>query len=529
MSNKRLAKTIVTISSLIGSLSATSAAVPARPSIVIGIVVEGLSTDYLRLLDSNFSAGGFRRLAQQGVSISDLRYGPGVDEAAATAIIYTGAAPTVNGIPSTFIYQTDRQAAVHILHDPSKIGNFTSETYSPDALKVSTISDELRIDSRGEGLVHSVAASPTMAILTAGHAANGAFWISDTNNNWASSTYYTDMPISVGNRNYRAPLSQKLDTVSWTPVINPTALPGLSDPKRLRPFKHLFTKKMPDRLQAFKASAVGNREITDLAIDLINELAMGRHTGMDMINVAYTLAPYSYGRSADSSMETLDAYIRLDRDIARLIDAATRSGGQGKVAVFLAGTPAPASEKRDDARWNIPYGQFSVKKAESLLNMYLMALHGNDDWIDGYYNNQFYLNRKLISDKNLDITDIRSEAADFLTRMSGVADVYTIEDIIAARVGDDPQGLKRNTSVRHSGDIIIKVAPGWEVIDDGSRRPPVVQRESQGAIPAFILAPGIKPQKITTPTDARIIAPSVTRAIWVRAPNGASLSPLPLD
>ena len=106
--------------------------------------------------------------------------------------------------------------------------------------------------------------------------------------------------------------------------------------------------------------------------------------------------------------------------------------------------------------------------------------------------------------------------------MSGVADVYTIDDIIAGRVGDDPQALKRNTSVRRAGDVMIRVAPGWEVTDDGTRRPPVVRRESQSRIPAFIMAPGIAPSRNDAPVDARLIAPSVARALWLRAPNGAS-------
>ncbi len=515
---KRIVSSLLVASALLPAVGAS----PTRPAIVIGITVEGLSSDYLQLLEDRLCDGGFKMLASQGISVSDLHYGPGVDAAAAIAMIYTGAAPAVNGIPAGSIFDTERLAPMHILNDPSKIGNFTNETYSPDAISVSTLSDELRIDSRGEGLVFSIGATPLQAIISAGHAANGAFWINDNNGNWATTTYYHDIPRAVSNSNYKTPLTHRLDTMVWEPLFDTSMLPGLSDQKRLRPFKHSFPKKDDDRIVAFKASALGNREVTRLAIEIMQELSLGKHPGMDMINVAYTLAPYSYGRSADSSIETLDAYLRLDRDIAALINAAKKTAGPNGVAVFLAGVPTPAHDKRDDERWNIPYGQFSVKKAESLLNMYLMALHGNGDWIDGYFNNHFYLNKKLIKERSLDLTVIRGEAADFLNRMSGVADVYTIDDIIAGRVGDDPQALKRNTSVRRAGDVMIRVAPGWEGTDDGTRRPPVVRRESQSRIPAFIMAPGIAPSRNDAPVDARLIAPSVARALWLRAPNGAS-------
>ena len=39
-----------------------------------------------------------------------------------------------------------------------------------------------------------------------------------------------------------------------------------------------------------------------------------------------------------------------------------------------------------DPRFNIPTGEFSSKKAVSLLNMYLMALYGNGSWVNGYFN-----------------------------------------------------------------------------------------------------------------------------------------------
>ncbi|MDE6123382.1 MAG: hypothetical protein K2F76_09070, partial [Duncaniella dubosii] len=51
-----------------------------------------------------------------------------------------------------------------ILLDQAKIGNFTDETFSPSSLRVSTISDEVRIADGGIGLVHSVAPDAQIAL-----------------------------------------------------------------------------------------------------------------------------------------------------------------------------------------------------------------------------------------------------------------------------------------------------------------------------------------------------------------------------
>ncbi|MDE6438559.1 MAG: hypothetical protein K2L62_02775, partial [Muribaculaceae bacterium] len=49
-----------------GSRQQPGASASKRPQLVVGIMVDGLSMDYLELLRDNFSEGGFRRLMEQG-------------------------------------------------------------------------------------------------------------------------------------------------------------------------------------------------------------------------------------------------------------------------------------------------------------------------------------------------------------------------------------------------------------------------------------------------------------------------------
>lgn len=513
---------------LLLTLTSVALAKGSRPKLVVGIVVEGLSTDYLDLLHDQFLDGGFNHLRTAGLSLENIDYGPGVDASSATAIAVTGAPPSVNGIAAYKRYDKVRKCAFPTFHDGKTLGNFTDETYSLEPLKVSTIADELRVDSRGEGRVVSVALQHDRALLLSGHAGNGAYWISDATGNWATTTYYPDMSAVVSNRNYRMPLKERLDTMRWTPLFAPSLLPGLSEQKRVLQFKHVFAKSDPDRYIAFKASALGNTEVTDLAVDLINDMNMGAHIATDMINVAYTVAPYSYGLSADCSIETLDAYIRLDRDINRLLNVAKRKAGEENVIVFLVGVPAASHDKRDAEHWRIPFGEFSVRKALSLANIYLMAMHGNGNWITDYYDGHFYLNHQLITDRQLDLATLRAQTAEFLSRMSGVAEAYTIDDVIGLRLGENAAAIKRNMVLSASGDVIIDVAPGWEITDAETTSRPlqVVQRKAPTVTPAFIVGPTVKPLTVNRSVDARRLAPTIARYMWLRAPNGASLPPI---
>ena len=126
-----------------------------RPQLVVGIVVEGLTMGNLDLLRPHFTEGGFKRLLEQGVTVTDVDYGTPLDASAAAAMVFTGTSPWVNGIASATVYDPESKRVNPVLFDASTIGNFTDETLSPKALTASTIADELRIDGGGPGYVYA--------------------------------------------------------------------------------------------------------------------------------------------------------------------------------------------------------------------------------------------------------------------------------------------------------------------------------------------------------------------------------------
>lgn len=528
--NKKRRKPVISLcclmSVLSGPLMSEAQHIEMRPPMLVSVTVEGLAGDYLKILEPMLCEGGFKRLMHGGVYISDVQFGPGVDPVAAAAIVYTGASPSVNGVPGAMIYNPESRVASQVFFDQSIPGNFTDETLSPDAIRVSTLADEMRMDSDGDGYVYSIAADPQVALASAGHAANGAYWINDKTANWATTTYYRDFLKPISDLNYQLPMKQRIDAEKWTPMFDMVSYPYLSQAERSNPFKISYPSKDVDRMSRFKASPGANREVTDLALAIMGSVPMGKDLSTDMLSVAYSLAPPDAGRA-----EIMDAYLRLDRDLARLFAAVDRSAGIGKSVVLLTGVPANVPTPRDDVRWRVPYGEFSIKKATYLLEMYLIALHGNGDWILGYHDRQIYLNRKLITDKGMNLSDFRAEVTEFMGRMSGISGVYTVDDVIAGRAGDDPQALKRNTLLSHCGDVFIEINPGWEIVESQSvGRPGVksVERVAAVRIPAFILAPGVLSQKIDLPVDARALAPAVSGALRIRAPNAASVNSLAL-
>lgn len=498
--------------------------IPAeRPRLVVGIVVDQLRTDYMEYLQSYFGERGFRRLMKDGVYFRDVDFRvKDLDAASATAMLYTGAYPSRTGVPSAMVFEQGTPKAQPALADARTMGNFTNDSFSPENLRLSTLSDELAVDGAGMAAIYSFAADPQQAVIMAGHAGSGACWINNTSGNWATTTYYRNLPAPVSARNYSVPLASRLDTMQWKPSMAIDRFPGLPTQKKMYPFRHTFPRSDKEVYNRFSLSPMGNAEVTDVAIECLRGLKLGTSgNAVDMINVGYTLAPYKYVADGDYRAELTDAYMRLDGQIERLLEAVDRCVGVGNALVWVVSTGYYDDAVIDDRKYRIPGGEFSMKRARSLLNSYLSALHGNADYVDAFRDSHIYLDHKVLEEKNLDISSVVADARGFLTRMSGISDAYTLYDILSPSTPEE-EALRLSVDPKKGGDIFLTFNAGWTVVDDISY-PPVSKpvRETPVLTPAFIMGPGVNAAIISSTVEAVALAPTVSSVLRIRSPNGA--------
>lgn len=525
---KQRNRLITSILASMVALSAVSQTSGGRPQLVVEIMIDQLRSDYIELLQNHFGENGFKRLTDNGACFENVDFNiDNVDVVSSTAMLLTGTYPRINGLSGEQVYDIQKRIYKKILCDPDKLGNFTSENLSPKALKVSTISDELKISGGGLGYVYSIAPDAQQAIIMAGHAGNGAFWINDLNGKWSATTYYTDVPQAITNRNYKMPLSSRIDTMSWYPCMNLAKYPDIATHKKYYPFKYIFPASRKDRYETYKRSALVNEEVTSVALDFLNTLNMGCRGETDMLNIAYSLSPYS-DEAGDGSVELQDKYLRLDKQLGRLLDAIDSRVGLKNTLVVVSSTGYFEDNASVDPKYNIPSGEFSVSRAKSLLNLYLMAVYGNAQWVDDYKDECFYLNQKQIKEKNINLKEIRKNASDFLRRMSGVVDSYSLDEIIDNPADAIAQRLHNGVVAGHMGDVMVKIMPGWTIVageNNSQVKNEKYVRSSVISSPVYILHPSIKAQKISAPIDATILAPTVSRLLRIRSPNAAMEKP----
>ena len=166
-----------------------------------------------------------------------------------------------------------------------------------------------------------------------------------------------------------------------------------------------------------------------------------------------------------------------------------------------------------------------MNRCATLLNMYLMATYGAGQYVETYYDQQIYLNHKLLEDKQLDLTEILEKSAAFLVQFSGVDQVYSSHRLLLGSWSPQIDRIRNSYHRKRSGDLLIKVLPGWTIVQENGNDNRAV-RAAEIPAPLILIGGGIKAGKVRTPVSADRIAPTLSSVMRIRAPNGCTATPL---
>ena len=509
-----------------GNIQSASSA----PKLIIGITIDQLRTDYLQTLQERFTEGGFRRLMQEGAVFEQVTFElENPDATTAIAVLATGSYPFQNGIGSQFIFDQQSLRRRSAFWDFKYIGNATDGFWSPNALLCSNLADELKLASQQNSKVYSIAPNAEEALISAGHSADGAFWIDDKTGVWCSTTYYKDFPGFISGQNNLQPLFCDVTTKGWDSQLytqnNVCALAPYQNCNAY--FTHKFQQSRQVMYPWIKTSPIINEAVARMAqLFLTNARLGGTPQRTDMLQLTFYAGTYQHEAPEVYPCELEETYMRLDKTLDELLQTIDHNVGLANTVIYLMGTGDTNRNTTDVP--GLSLGEFNANRCTALLNLQLNSLYGQGQWIEGFEGMQIYLNHKLIEQKQLQADVVATEAAKFIALMSGVDEVYTAQQLIH----EDNSRLTRvrNGFRKHGGgDLLIVLQPGWNFrLDDKSPQQPQLRQDICPG-PAILFAPQrIKAQRITTPVEATVIAPTVARAIRIRAPSGCKALPLGL-
>jgi predicted AlkP superfamily pyrophosphatase or phosphodiesterase len=183
-----------------------------HPKLAIILVIDQFRGDYLDRWRADFKGRGFDLFLDHGAYFPECYYDyANTKTAPGHAAIGTGAYSDGNGIASNDWWDLSRnqQRPVSSVEDeryrlvglpapgipagapgaPANAPKYVTGS-SPRNLLASTIGDELRLATQGQSKVFGISLKDRAAILPAGAAANGAFWIDPVSGAWVTSSFY---------------------------------------------------------------------------------------------------------------------------------------------------------------------------------------------------------------------------------------------------------------------------------------------------------------------------------------------------
>ncbi|MFC5270717.1 alkaline phosphatase PafA [Adhaeribacter terreus] len=447
-----------------------------RPKLVVGMVVDQMRYDFLYRYWDQYSEGGFKRLLKDGYSFENTQYnyvpthtGPG------HASIYTGTTPATHGIVGNDWYDCETGLNMYCTQDQSAGTIGSKSVYgqmSPNNLKASTITDELRLATNMRSKVIGVCLKDRGSILPSGHMPSAAYWYDGSIGGWITSTYYAqNLPAWVEAYNAKKP-AEKYLSQPWNTLLplNEYTQSTPDDNEFENPFKGATRPAFPHNLPVLRNGTsdilrntpFGNTFTREFAMEVIKQEKMGQGNFTDFLALSFSATDYIGHQFGPNSVETQDTYLRLDKDIAEFLTFLDKQFGKKNVLVFLTADHGVNHVQNYLKSLNMPGGSNSPVALKDSLDKHLQKELGPGNWISTYDNQQVYLNRKLIESKKIPLRDVQQKTVAFLQKNSAVAKVVSAEELRITQWHEGLLGMmQRGFHPQRSGDVLVAYHPGW--------------------------------------------------------------------
>jgi predicted AlkP superfamily pyrophosphatase or phosphodiesterase len=506
-----------------------------KPKLVVGIVVDQMRYEYLFRFENRYSNDGFKRLMNEGFNCKNNQYhyastvtGPG------HAHVYTGSVPAVSGIVGNDWFDKVTQKKMYVVSDTSVSvlgeGSKSAGQMSPANLKVTTLTDQLRIANQFRSKVVGVAIKDRGAILPAGHTGD-AYWFDSSTGNWISSTHYYDkLPNWVENFNKKN-IAQKYAAIAWETLYPIDTY--VDSEEDIQPYESklsgekeaVFPHKVD--LGSLAVSPWGNTLTLDMALAAVEHEKLGKDDITDFLAISFSSPDYAGHSFGPQSKEIEDMYLRLDMEIARLLKTLDKEVGIGNYTVFLTADHGVAEIPAFLRKHKVPAGLLMsseiTKPAQTILNEKL----GEGNWIISNANYELYLNRTLMAEKGVSVRQIKDFLAPTINMIDGVYSLINLEEFDNENIPPFyKEKLQNIYNPKRSGELMILVEPAWfsGYSTTGTTHGSMYAYDTH--VPLLFFGNGINHGETSNFTYISDIAPTISQLLDIQEPNGSVGTPI---
>lgn len=526
----------------------------ARPRLVLLIAVDQFRYDFLERFGDLFVANGINRLLREGATWTNADYDhTPTYTAPGHASMLTGTWPAENGIVGNDWYDRETGKTVTSVSDDTAklLGSEANErASSPRRLLASTLGDELRLVTNGRSKVIGISVKDRSAILPAGRHASAAYWFSTQSGRMVSSNYYfNQLPAWVERFNEARP-ADKYFGARWERLLpeaeyvrraGPDAPPweDIGKAKDTNTFPHIITGGIgapgANFYNALDYSPFSNDLLVSFAQQAIINEGLGADVDTDLLSVSFSANDYIGHRFGPYSQEAMDVTLRVDRQIATLLDFADAHVGLRNTLVAFTADHGVAPIPEHASTLGLTGGRIKNADVVGAVRVALSARYGRGsgaqdstaDYVQSFINGNIYFNTVALKRDGLNREEVERIAGEAAMTVPGITRYFTRTQLERSSFSDaDPTARRvfHGFHPRRSGDVIIVTEPFKYLMSptDTSTTTHGSPYSYDTHVPLIIMGHKVMAGSYIQPATPADIAPTLAAILRVQPPSNTT-------
>jgi predicted AlkP superfamily pyrophosphatase or phosphodiesterase len=510
---------------------------PARPKLVVILVVDQMRGDYIDRFQHQWS-GGLKRLVNEGAWFHDAAYPyANTETCVGHATISTGALPATHGLVTNEWWDREQQKEVTCTSDPA-VKNIpyastaaaapappSSPGDSAARMLVPSFADELKFQGGAGSRIVTMSLKARAAITLAGHQGDAVTWFDGATGGWITSSAYPQVPF-IAEFVKAHPVAADFGK-TWTPLLpdseymyekiaagaDPPPGYGAAFP---HPLRGTAVSKGPDPAFYFQwaTSPFAETYLAQMAEAAVDQLRLGQGAATDFLGVSFSSVDYVGHTFGPGSWELQDELARLDRDLAVFFAHLDKTVGRGNYVVAFSADHGVAPIPEELRKIGIDAGRLNLAEVKSRIEQALNPFHYAKPSVADVGGADVYFTPDTYSKLKADLRALQA-VLDAIQGVPGVLKVYQSEEVEGRPATQNPIRSAEAAGFfkRRSGDLLIVPKPYW-IWDYSQPGTPVRGGTSHGSpyyydqrVPVLLMGWGIRPGEYfesATPADIAV-------------------------
>ena len=511
--------------------AAKKAEKPARPKLVVLLVVDQMRGDYVDKFRGQWS-GGLKRLLTEGAWFRSAAYPYAATETCpGHSTISTGSFPASHGMVANAWWDREQQKMVTCTADPNAknsayAGGSAKGGDSAWRMQMPAFAEELKFQTGGASRVVTFSVKARSAITMAGHKGDAVTWI-DPPGTLVTSSVFGTMPF-VEEFAKKNPVAQDYGK-TWSVTLpqssylyDETAVGARALDGWTTTLPHALRGKEgsagPDAAfyEQWATSPFADTYLTKLAETAVDSLGLGKSGATDFLGVSYSSVDYVGHTFGPRSWEIQDILVRLDKDLGDLLTFLDKKVGAGNYVVALTADHGVAPIPADMQKTGVDAGVLSLSELQERIEKALEPLNYNKPVVARIAGNEIYFSEEIYGRLKADPAAMKF-ALDAISTMRGVAAVYRAEELGngTTPIAQSRKAVVLNYFAGRSGDLYVLQKPYW-LTDSSAEGTKRATGTGHGTpynydqhVPVFFMGFGIQPGEYFEPVTPADVAPTL--------------------